>query len=86
MKTTKHRGLSPLLDVHDLASFLKKSVATIRSDISRAPENLPPSIKVGGQRRWMPETVVAWCREREETPHVRRKPGRPRKQPTRSPN
>jgi len=37
-----------VLDVHDLAQVLHKSPATIKRDIHRKPQSLPPRLKIPG--------------------------------------
>lgn len=51
-----------LLRVEDLAQRLHKSVASIRSDISRNPNALPPLCRLPGTKRllWREEDVSRW--------------------------
>lgn len=51
-----------LLDVSQLAALLRKTVPSIRSDVSRNPLSLPPRCKLPGSRRllWRAEDVSAW--------------------------
>lgn len=74
------------LDIKELAALLHLSPATVRSDVSRRPWVLPPSIKVGIRTVWLRSTVLDWlkARERAVTPPTTpapppRAPGRPRK-------
>lgn len=53
------------LDATDLARILKKSVSTIRSDISRRPGSLPPAIRIGARTLWLPPTVYGWLQDQE---------------------
>lgn len=53
------------LSADDLAAVLHRSVATILSDLSRRPQNLPPSITVGKTRVWLESSVLEWLKARE---------------------
>lgn len=49
------------LDVNGLAEILKKSPASIRSDLSRNPRLLPPRLLIGCKKPlWLVSTVLAW--------------------------
>ena len=54
--------MQQLLTVDDLAKLLRRSVSTVRSDVTRRPETLPPPVRVPGGRRvlWRAEDVQAW--------------------------
>ena len=54
--------MQQLMTVEDLARVLRRSVSTIRSDVTRRPETLPPRVLVPGGRRvlWRAEDVEAW--------------------------
>lgn len=55
-----------VLTAFDLATILKKSVASVRGDLSRAPQRLPPFIRIcGGQALWLPDTVLEWLKGHE---------------------
>jgi len=58
-----------LLTVEDLADLLKRSPATIHSDVHRKPEALPPSFRLPGTRRllWRREDVDQWLADLQET-------------------
>lgn len=51
-----------LLDVSQIAALLRKTVPSIRSDVSRNPLALPPRCRLPGSRRllWRVEDVNAW--------------------------
>lgn len=54
--------LSELLTTDDLARLLRKSVHSIRHDLSRNPRSLPPRCALPGTNRnlWRPQDVAAW--------------------------
>lgn len=79
---------SVTLDIKELAALLHLSPATIRSDVSRRPWVLPPSIKIGIRTVWLRSTVLDWLKAREraasppattEPPQPPRRRGRPSK-------
>jgi hypothetical protein len=47
------------ISIADLSQILKKSVSTLRADMVRAPQSLPPWFKLPGSRRplWLASTV-----------------------------
>lgn len=67
------------LDVRELAALLHLSPATVRSDVSRRPWALPPSIKIGIRTVWLRSTVLDWLKAREQvaTPPVTTEPPQP---------
>jgi hypothetical protein len=79
--------LKPFMDIDELSQWIGKTPATIRVDLGRRPETLPPAIKVPGTRGWLfkRSTVEEWLssferpRNQQPAPTVRRR-GRPRKQ------
>lgn len=54
--------MQALLTVEQLAEYLRKSVASIRSDATRNPLSLPPICRLPGTKRllWRREDVDAW--------------------------
>ncbi len=50
------------LGVEDLAPILHRSVATIKSDIYRRPDTLPPRISIPGSTKllWLETDVIRW--------------------------
>lgn len=52
----------------ELALILGKSVAAVRGDITRAPERLPPAIRIpgGGKTLWFRSTVMEWLKRHED--------------------
>jgi predicted DNA-binding transcriptional regulator AlpA len=54
--------LKKLLKIKDLAEILGRSPVTVRVDVSRRPETLPPRIVMPGSNRvvWDEEDVKTW--------------------------
>ena len=74
------KSLPPrLLGAEAIGVLLHKTTATVWCDLSRAPERLPPPIRIPGTRKalWLESAVLAWLQERQ----VQAKPqrGRPTK-------
>lgn len=84
--------IAPLLTVDDLATFLHKSVTSIRSDVSRNPLSLPPICRLPGTKRllWRREDVELWLSAHvDHTPpnsliHAQQEPGARRGRPTKA--
>lgn len=56
----------------DLAKYFGIDPATVGNRVSRR-RDMPPYVKIGGKRRWVPYSVQEWLREREvRTPAHRR--------------
>lgn len=57
-----------LLGINDLARILHRSVKTVRSDVTRRPETLPPRVRVPGGRKvlWRAQDVASWLEEKVE--------------------
>jgi hypothetical protein len=62
--------LSELLTTDDLARIMRKSVHTIRHDLTRNPRSLPPRCAIPGTNRnlWRPQDVDAWLASLVITP------------------
>ncbi|MAB98755.1 MAG: hypothetical protein CMK71_11925 [Pseudomonadaceae bacterium] len=81
--------MQALLTVDQLSAFLQKSVASIRSDVTRNPQALPPICRLPGTKRllWRVEDVEAWLAEhvvgsalaKPVAEQERARPGRPNK-------
>ncbi len=80
--------MQSLLSVEQLAVFLHKSVASIRSDATRNPQSLPPICRLPATKRllWRAEDVESWLQQYVvkadpvgEVVVALRKRGRPRK-------
>lgn len=54
--------IQPLITVEELAQFIRKSVASVYSDLHRNPASLPPIIRLPGSRRVLFDrsAVEAW--------------------------
>ena len=78
-----NENLPVLLDVEELAAFLRKSVASVRRDASTYPSRLPPRLQLPGNRRllWKVEDVVRWVNGDDYAAPVKRR-GRPRNDPS----
>jgi predicted DNA-binding transcriptional regulator AlpA len=61
-----------LLKINDLAKILCKSPVTIRVDVSRRPETLPPRLVMPGSNRviWAESDVNEWLSKRQRTGEV----------------
>ena len=61
-----------LLKIDDLAKILCKSPVTIRVDVSRRPETLPPRLVMPGSNRviWAESDVNEWLSKRQRTGEV----------------
>lgn len=69
MQEIKIFELPPTLGVKELAQLLHLSEKTVRSDLSRSPDALPPPIRrrPGEQRTnlvWLTGEVLEWLRDR----------------------
>lgn len=57
------------LDIEALAKILWRSPASIRSDLCRNPQSLPPRLVLGGKKPlWLPSAVLAWLESKVATP------------------
>lgn len=58
-----------LLKINDLAKILHRSPVTIRVDVSRRPETLPPRLVMPGSNRviWAESDVNEWLAKRQRT-------------------
>lgn len=56
------------LSGRELAALLHVSPATISKDLSRAPDRLPPVVRVPGRKKaiWLRSTVMAWLRSHQD--------------------
>ena len=63
------------LTVDDLAALLQRSVATLKSDVSRRPHTLPPRLVVPGTKvvMWLESDVHEWLESLRARPAVRRR-------------
>ncbi len=50
------------LTPEDLAPLLGRAVSTIKTDVRRRPNTLPPRLRIPGSNRvlWLEEDVVKW--------------------------
>ncbi|MGE0111655.1 helix-turn-helix transcriptional regulator [Aquabacterium sp.] len=54
--------LKPLLTINDVAQLLGRSPSTLKRDLRRNPDAVPPRMMLPGTRllRWREEDVAAW--------------------------
>lgn len=79
--------LLKLFTTDDIARILRKSVHTVRHDLTRNPRSLPPRCALPGTNRnlWRPQDVEAWLASHVAAPipdapqPVRRRRGAPTK-------
>ena len=62
------------LNIEDLAALLQRSVATVKSDVSRRPHTLPPRLVVPGTKgvMWLEADVRDWLEGLRIQPSRRR--------------
>ncbi len=60
------------IGVHELAVILQRAVATVKTDVSRRPETLPPRLEIPGTRTplWLLSDVKAWLEQHRTAPRV----------------
>ncbi len=56
------------LTAEDLAPLLGRAVSTIKTDVRRRPQSLPPRLRIPGSKKllWLEADVTAWiekCRK-----------------------
>ena len=58
------------IGIEELSIILHKAVPSIRSDICRRPDRLPPRIKMPGSSRmiWLESDVVEWINQNRLQP------------------
>jgi predicted DNA-binding transcriptional regulator AlpA len=54
--------LPPVMTIKDLADFLRLHEHTVRADLTRRPNSLPPRMYLPGRRsvRFSKQAVIAW--------------------------
>jgi hypothetical protein len=67
-----------LLTVEDLAKLIHLSPATIKANLCRRPETLPPRVPGLSAPRWHPETYERWAKGELVQSQPRKRTGRPR--------
>lgn len=57
-----------MLKAEDLAPLLGRAVSTIKTDVRRRPETLPPRLKIPGSNRlvWVEADVIEWINEQRK--------------------
>lgn len=57
------------IDIEALAKILWRSPASIRSDLCRNPQSLPPRLNLGAKKPlWLSSAVLAWLESKVTTP------------------
>lgn len=61
-----------LIGVHQLAQRLHRSVATVRTQVTREPKKLPPRFPINGSNQvvWMLSVVIDWMIQQQATSHL----------------
>lgn len=56
------------LSIKELSEILRRSPTTIATDVTRAPQKLPPRLKLPGSRRvlWLRSDVEEWLKKHRE--------------------
>ena len=66
----KHMNINDIRMLHaeDLAPLLGRAASTIKTDVRRRPETLPPRFKIPGSNRvmWLEADVLAWIEEQRK--------------------
>ncbi|MGL5827641.1 MAG: helix-turn-helix transcriptional regulator [Nocardioides sp.] len=65
MKTVKDAVFEPLLDIEEVAAYLRVKVGTVRW--LRQEGRFAPPIKVGRRLAWERSAVLAWVAENRES-------------------
>jgi predicted DNA-binding transcriptional regulator AlpA len=54
-----------LLNIHEIAAIMQRSVETVRKDLHRNPQAVPPRVILPGTRllRWRAEDVADWLQQ-----------------------
>jgi predicted DNA-binding transcriptional regulator AlpA len=83
MKRTPPVHPPVLLDVHDLAHLLNRSVPSLRRDDARG--RIPEAVRIGGSKRWRRQEVLEWihasCPPRAAWTYTDRSPRHPANDP-----
>lgn len=61
-----------LIGVHQLAQRLHRSVATVRTQVTREPAKLPPRFPIPGSSQvvWMLSVVIDWMIQQQANSHL----------------
>lgn len=58
----------------EMAQYLRKSVATIKSERSRNHDAFPPTLSISKAPRWDKDVVINWYKEQSWENRKRRRP------------
>jgi predicted DNA-binding transcriptional regulator AlpA len=63
-----------ILKAEDLAPLLGRAASTIKTDVRRRPESLPPRLKIPGSNRvqWLEADVIEWIEEQRKASKQRK--------------
>lgn len=58
------------LGVQELAALIHRAVPTIKSDVNRKPDSLPPRVLIPGSKKlvWLESDVAEWLRKCSSAP------------------
>jgi hypothetical protein len=63
-----------VIGIPELAAMIRRAPTTIKTDLSRKPESLPPRLRMPGHSKplWLKSDVIAWLHQCRDDPNVRR--------------
>lgn len=54
------------IGVDEIAALLRKTPDTVRNDITRRPESIPPRLLIPGRLLWLERDVIDWINQHRE--------------------
>lgn len=62
------------IGVEELAAMVHRAVPSIKSDLIRKPESLPPRVKMPGSKKllWLKSDVIEWLHQCREEPQKKK--------------
>lgn len=60
------------IGVEELATILQRAIATVKTDVTRRPDTLPPRLEIPGTRTplWLVTDVKEWLERHRTAPRV----------------